>query len=104
MINICTFTGNLTREPELRQTPNGHNLTDNVVAVNYKSGELEHTEFVNFTIWGKGAENFCKFCKKGQPVLISGRMETQEWEKEGVKNRMTKIVVSDWQMFNKRNA
>lgn len=94
--NSVVLAGNLTRDPELRYTPNGKAVCDFDLAINSyhknKEGEkIEETVFVPVTVWAKQAETVAEFLKKGRPALIGGRIKQERWtSKEGVKrSRLT---------------
>ena len=96
--NTITIAGNLTRDPDLRFTPNGRANASFGVAVNNdwtdpSSGERrESTEFFDIVVWGKPAENAAQSLSKGQEVVVSGRLQQRSWEtNEG--ERRTRIEV-----------
>ena len=96
--NTITIAGNLTRDPELRFTPNGRATASFGVAVNNdwtdpSSGERrESTDFFDVVVWGKPAENAAQSLSKGQEVVVSGRLQQRSWEtNEG--ERRTRIEV-----------
>jgi single-strand DNA-binding protein len=84
--NTITIAGNLTRDPELRFTPNGRATASFSVAVNNdwtdpSSGERrESTDFFDVVVWGKPAENAAQSLSKGQEVVVSGRLQQRSWE------------------------
>jgi single-strand DNA-binding protein len=96
--NQAIILGNLTKDPELRYTPNGQAVTSFSVATNRRwtnqSGEQqEQTEFHNVVAWGKLAEICTQILYKGRKVLIAGRLQTRSWEgQDGVKRYSTEIV------------
>jgi single-strand DNA-binding protein len=96
--NQAIILGNLTKDPELRYTPNGQAVTSFSVATNRRwtnqSGEQqEQTEFHNVVAWGKLAEICSQILYKGRKVLIAGRLQTRSWEgQDGVKRYSTEIV------------
>ena len=97
------ITGNLTRDPELRTTPNGSNVCSFSVAVNrvYRdaSGEQkEDVSFIDCSAWGKLAEMIGQYAKKGSGVLVSGRLDQRSWEDKtsGQKRSRVEIVVEDF--------
>ena len=96
------ITGNLTRDPELRTTPNGANVCSFSVAVNrvYRDSNGEQKEDVSFidcSAWGKSGEIIAQYAKKGSGILVSGRLEQRSWEdKEGQKRSRVEIVVEDF--------
>ena len=97
------ITGNLTRDPELRSTPNGASVCSFSVAVNrtYRdaSGEKrEDVSFIDCSAWGKLGEMISQYAKKGTGVLISGRLDQRSWEDKttGQKRSRVEIVVEDF--------
>lgn len=107
-INKAIIVGNLTRDPEMRYTPNGQAVTSFGVATNRRwttnEGEQrEETEFHNVVAWGKLAEICSQLLKKGRKVYIEGRLQTRSWEgKDGVTRRRTEIVTRDMVVLDKR--
>ena len=97
-LNRAIVAGNLTRDPEVRQTVNKHSIARFTVAANrsYKdsNGEYKETaDFINVVVWGAFAENCRKYLKKGSPVLVEGRIQTTTYDaKDGSgKKYMTEI-------------
>ena len=97
------ITGNLTRDPELRTTPNGASVCSFSVAVNrtYRdaSGEQkEDVSFIDCSAWGKLGEMINQYAKKGSGVLVSGRLDQRSWEDKnsGQKRSRVEIVVEDF--------
>ena len=100
-VNNITILGNLTRDPELRFTPNGTAVVSFGLAVNRNiqnktSGEWEsQVDFFNVTAWYKLAENCAESLNKGDRVLVTGRLAQESWEsKEGQKRSTVRIVAS----------
>ncbi|MBR3248535.1 single-stranded DNA-binding protein [Candidatus Saccharibacteria bacterium] len=97
------ITGNLTRDPELRTTPNGASVCSFSVAVNrvYKDAngaQREDVSFIDCSAWGKLGEMINQYAKKGSGVLVSGRLDQRSWEDKntGQKRSRTEIVVEDF--------
>jgi single-strand DNA-binding protein len=96
-INSVIIGGNLTRDPEVRYTPQGSAVTSFGLAVNriFKTRDGEKKEEVNFfdiDVWGRQAETCGEYLKKGSPVLIEGRLKQDTWEnREGQKRSKVKI-------------
>lgn len=95
--------GNLTRDPEMRITPNGASVCSFAVAVNrtYRDGtgnNVEQVSFLDCSAWGKLGETIAQYAKKGSGVLISGRLEQRSWEDKatGQKRSRVEIVVEDF--------
>ena len=96
--NQAIVMGNLTRDPEMRTTPSGQNVTSFSVATNRswqdQSGEKKDAvEYHNIVAWGKLAELVNSYLKKGRKVLVSGRLQTRNWDAEdGSKRNRTETV------------
>ena len=103
------ITGNLTRDPELRSTPNGASVCSFSVAVNrvYKDtngDQKEDVSFIDCSAWGKLGEMIAQYAKKGSGVLVSGRLSQRSFEgKDGVKRSRTEIVVEDFNFVGPAN-
>ena len=98
--NQAIIMGNLTREPELRSTPSGQQVASFAVATNRSwmdaSGERkEAVEYHEIVAWGKLGELTAQYLAKGRKVMVVGRLQTQSWEKDGVKRQRTEIVAAD---------
>jgi len=98
--NQAIIMGNLTRDPELRTTTGGQQVASFAVATNrtWNSAAGERQEAVEYheiVAWGKLGELAAQYLTKGRKVLIVGRLQTQSWEKDGVKRQRTEIVASD---------
>ncbi|MFE8698101.1 single-stranded DNA-binding protein [Cytobacillus sp. FJAT-53684] len=85
MINQVTLVGRLTKDPELKRTPDGTPVTNVTLAVNrhYRNqrGDIE-ADFVQCTLWKKTAENTSRYCKKGSLIGITGRIQTRNYENQ----------------------
>lgn len=98
-INIVTIGGNLTRDPELKHFESGSAFCDFGIANNRKyktkDGDVkEEVSFIGLVAYGKVAENIAKYFVKGSPILIEGRIKTDQWEEEGKKRSKTKVIVN----------
>jgi single-strand DNA-binding protein len=98
--NQAIIMGNLTRDPELRSTPSGQQVASFAVATNRSwmdgSGERkEAVEYHEIVAWGKLGELAATYLAKGRKVMVIGRLQTQSWEKDGIKRSRTEIVASD---------
>ena len=98
--NRVELIGNLTRDPELRYTPNGAAVCTFGVATNrtyVSDGEKkEEVDFHRLVAWNKLAELCSQLLKKGNRVFISGRLQTRSWEgNDGQTRQTTEIVVED---------
>ncbi|HEU5002929.1 MAG TPA: single-stranded DNA-binding protein [Actinomycetota bacterium] len=100
MSNQVTIVGNLTRDPELRYTPNGAAVVKFGVAVNRsytnRNGEkVEQTDFFTVNAWRQLAENVAESLKVGSRVIVSGRLQARTWETEGGDKRSTVEIEAD---------
>lgn len=100
-LNKVLLIGNLTRDPELRYTPQGSAVCTFGLATNRswttEDGEKrEETEFHTIVAWNKLAEICAEYLSKGRPAFIEGRLSTREWEgQDGTKRKSTEIVASE---------
>jgi single-strand DNA-binding protein len=105
-INRVVLTGNLTRDPELRATPNGVTVCKLGIAVNTrrKNGDQweEKPNYFRVTVFGRQAESCEKYLKKGRPVAIDGRLEWSTWETEGQKRESIDIIADSVQFLGGR--
>lgn len=94
--NTFVALGNLTRDPDLRYTPKGASVCDLGLACNRKftteSGEeREEVLFIDVVVWGKSAEAISKFGKKGNQVVVKGRLVTESWDDKQTGQKRSKI-------------
>ena len=99
-LNKVMLIGNLTRDPELRFTPQGNAVSSFVVATNREwvsQGEKKQSvDFHNVVSWNKLAEICGELLKKGMRVYVEGRLQTRDWEDtDGKKRYKTETVISD---------
>jgi single-strand DNA-binding protein len=92
--------GNLTRDPELRQTPNGQSVCSFSLALNrsYKGADgnwQEATDFINCIAWGPLGERVAQYLTKGRPCLVNGRLQSSSWEQDGQKRSKIEVVAQD---------
>lgn len=106
-LNQVTLMGNLTRDPDLRQTPTGQNVTSFSLALNrsYKdaSGEWkEVTDFVDIVCWGPLAERVAQYLSKGRRCLVQGRLQSHNWEQDGAKRSKVEVLANDVTFLDSR--
>ena len=99
-LNQVTLMGNLTRDPELRQTPGGQNVCSFSLALNrsYKDagGEWqEATDYIDIVAWGPLGERVSQYLAKGRRCLVQGRLQSRSWEQEGQKRSKVEVLASD---------
>ena len=108
-LNQVTLMGNLTRDPELRQTPNGQNVTSFSLALNrsYKdaSGDWqEATDYIDIVCWGPLAERVAQYLSKGRRCLVVGRLQSRSWEQEGQKRSKVEVLANDVTFLDSRGG
>jgi single-strand DNA-binding protein len=107
-VNKVILIGNLTRDPEMRQTPNGQNVTTFGIATNreWTTSDKEKkssAEFHECVAWAHLAEICQQYIKKGHLVYVEGYLKTRSWDSpEGIKKFKTEIVVHDMIRLEKR--
>ena len=99
--NKVILMGNLTRDPETRQTPNGQSVTNFALAVNrtwkgQDGSTQEQVSFIDCVAWGKTGEVIAQYIQKGRPILVSGRLDKRSWEQDGQKRSKVEVVVEDF--------
>ena len=109
-INRVVITGNLTRDPELRSTPNGTSVCGLRVAVNSRRKEAETGQWVDkpnyfdVTVFGAQGENCAQYLAKGRPVAVEGRLNWREWEaQDGSKRQSVEIIANSVQFLGSRD-
>ncbi len=109
-INRVVLTGNLTRDPELRNTNSGTAVCGLRVACNTRrkdaSGEwVDKPNYFDVTVFGRQGENAAQYLQKGRPVAIDGRLEWREWEdKSGAKRQSVDIIADSVQFLGSREG
>jgi single-strand DNA-binding protein len=108
-LNQVTLMGNLTRDPELRQTPTGQNVTSFSLALNraYKSpnGEWqEATDYIDCVCWGPLAERVAQYLSKGRRALVQGRLQSRSWEQDGAKRNKVEVLAFDVTFLDSRGV
>lgn len=103
-INRVVLSGNLTRDPELRNLPSGTAVCDLRVACNGRrrtsEGQWEDDpNYFNVTVWGPQGENCARYLSKGRGVVIDGRLRWREWESDGQKRQAVDIVAETVQFI-----
>jgi len=106
--NRVVLIGNLTRDVELRFTPQGTAVTDVSLAVNERVKRndqwVEEVNFFDVTLWGRTAEVAGEYLGKGSSILIEGRLKHDRWEQEGQKRSKVKIIGEKMQMLGARGG
>ena len=95
MLNHITVMGRLTRDPELKSTPNGKLVTTLTIACDRDFGEKQ-TDFIDCVCWNRTAEFAKTYLAKGRMAVIDGRLQIREWtDKDGNKRRAAEILASN---------
>ncbi len=108
MLNRVVLVGRLTKDPELRYTPNGIAVTSITLAVNRpfsnQQGNRE-ADFINVVIWRKQAENVANYLRKGSLAGVDGRLQTRSYENnEGKRVFITEIVADSVQFLESKGS
>lgn len=108
-LNQVTLMGNLTRDPELRQTPTGQNVTSFSLALNrsYKDGSgewQEATDYIDIVCWGPLAERVAQYLSKGRRCLVQGRLQSRSWEQDGNKRSKVEVLANDVTFLDSRGG
>lgn len=107
-MNKVFLIGNLTRDPELTQTPSGVSVCRFSIAVNrdYRQGDGERiTDFFNCTAWRGLGENVAKYQRKGSKVAVVGSIQTRSYEdNQGIKRNVVDIICDNVEFLSARNS
>jgi single-strand DNA-binding protein len=99
-VNQVILMGNLTRDPEVRQTPSGQSVCSFSLALNraYKAqnGEWqEATDYIDVVAWGPLGERVGQYLTKGRRALVQGRIQSRSWEQDGQKRNKVEVLAND---------
>ena len=108
MFNKVILIGNLTRDPELRYTPQGTSVCNFGIAVNRKYRQAEEMKeevtFINIVVFGKQADTCGQYLNKGSGVLVEGRLQERRWEtEEGQKRSKHEVVAQSVRFMPKKS-
>ena len=109
-LNRVLLIGNLTRDPELRVTPKGTAICQFGMAISRKfkdeaGTEKEEATFVDVEAWGKSGELIAKYCAKGRPLFVEGRLRFDQWEDKATQQKRSKlkVVLENFQFLGGRD-
>ena len=102
--NRVVLVGNLTRDPELRFTQEGVPVASFSIAVNRVRSKSEAVDFFNVSAWRELAERVANYKKKGDPILVEGRLQYRTWQTPDGTKRSTVDVVADNVQFLNRSG
>ena len=91
-MNNVNLIGRIGADPEIRHTPGGKTVANLNLAVDDGWGDNKKTVWIGVTLWGTTAELCGRACRKGDRLGITGRLSQEEWEKDGKKQRKTKVT------------
>jgi single-strand DNA-binding protein len=108
MYNKIILIGNLTKDPELRYTPQGTPVASFRLAVNrrYKQADevKQETTFIDNVVFGKQAESCSKYLNKGSSVLVEGRLQERRWESNGQQRSKFEVIAQSVRFLSKRGG
>lgn len=108
MYNKIILIGNLTKDPELRYTPQGTPVASFRIAVNSKykqSDEVkQETLFIDNVVFGKQAESCSKYLNKGSSVLVEGRLQERRWEANGQQKSKFEVIAQSVRFLSRRGG
>ena len=98
--NKVILIGNMTADPELKQTTGGTSVCSFTIAVNRRFAKAEqgqqNVDFINIVTWRQSAEFVCRYFKKGNPILVCGQLQTRSWtDAQGQKRYATEVVADE---------
>ena len=94
--NKVILIGNMTADPELRQTPSGVSTCSFSIAVNRKMAKNNECDFITIVTWRQTAEFVSRYFKKGKPILVCGQLQTRSWsDQQGNKRYATEVVADE---------
>ena len=98
--NKVILIGNMTADPELKQTAAGISVCSFSIAVNRRFGKAEQgqqtVDFINIVTWRQSAEFVSRYFKKGNPILVCGQLQTRTWtDNQGQKRYATEVVADE---------
>lgn len=108
--NKVLIMGNLTRDPELKQTPSNQSVAQIGLALNRKfkdrEGNMrEEVTYVDCEAWGRTAEVMAQYLSKGKPVFIEGRLKLDQWQdKDGNNRSKMKVVIESFQFIDSKGG
>jgi len=108
MYNRIILIGNLTKDPELRYTPQGTPVASFRIAVNtrYKQSDesREDTLFIDIVTFGKQAETCSQYLNKGKSVLVEGRLQERRWESEGQQKSKVEVIAQTVRFLSRKGT
>ena len=107
MLNRIVLIGRLTRDPELRFTPNGHAVCSFTLAVDRPFTNQEgnrETDFINIVVWNKQGENCAQYLAKGRLAAVDGRLQIRSYDgNDGQRRYVTEVIADNVRLLSSRN-
>lgn len=105
--NKVILIGNMTRDLELTYSSSGMGIGKGGLAINRKwkgqDGQMkEEVSFIDFTVFGKSAETIAQYVKKGNPLMLEGRLKLDQWEKDGQKRSKLGVIAENFQLLGNK--
>lgn len=107
MVNKVVFQGRLTKDIEVKSTPSGNNVANFTLANNKpynKDHDHPESNFINFVAWGKTADFISNYFKKGDQMVVSGRLDSRNWEDQSGSKRVSVSVIVEEVHFCERKT
>lgn len=107
MLNKVILMGRLTRDPELKSTPQGVSTCSFSIAVDrnfVRQGEERKADFINCVAWRQTAEFIPRYFKKGNMVALEGSIQTRSWDDDGKNRYATEVIVSQVYFAESKNS
>ncbi|MCD6310501.1 MAG: single-stranded DNA-binding protein [Candidatus Eremiobacteraeota bacterium] len=104
-LNKVILIGRVAREPELRSTPSGKQVTNFAIAVDRRFGSGQDVDFINIVAWQKLAEICAQYLTKGKLIAIVGRIQVRNYEaQDGTRRTAYEVVANEMQMLDRGPA
>ena len=100
-MNIVILMGRMTRDPELKYTTGGKAYANFTLAVQKTKDEAE---FIDCVAWEKTAENIAEYFRKGNKILIQGRLSVSSYEQNGEKRKFTRVLANSFEFVDSKNS
>ena len=100
-MNLVILSGRMARDPELKYTSGGKAYTNFTLAVQKTKDEAE---FIDCIVWEKTAETIAEYFRKGNRILIQGRLSVSSYEQNGEKRKSTKVQVFSFEFVDNKNS
>ncbi len=108
MFNRIILIGNLTKDPELRYTPQGTPVCSIRLActTKYKAADSmkEETLFIDVVVWGKQGESCSQYLSKGSSALVEGRLQERRWESDGQQRSKFEVVAQTVRFLSRKGS